>query len=156
MESRAAARFFREAAKKEQAGGGPPCRKVVNVSSISGLFGAATQLAYSAGKAAQVGMTKMLAKEWGRYNVTVNCVAFGDIDTRLTQPLEGEPATIDVKGRALKVGVDQNILEIMKNLTPLGRRGTVEEAAGAVYLFCVPESDFISGQVVVCSGGLAL
>jgi len=52
--------------------------------------------------------------------------------------------------------VDRNILEMMRALTPLGRRGTVEEAAGAVYLFCIPESDFITGQVVVCSGGLAL
>lgn len=153
---RAAARFFREAAKKEQVGGKVPCRKVVNVSSLSGVYGAATQLAYSAAKAAQVGMTKTLAKEWGRYNVTVNCVAFGDIDTRLTQPLEGEPRTIDVKGRALKVGLDQGFLEIMKNLTPLGRRGTVEEAAGAVYLFCLPESNFITGQVVLCSGGLSI
>jgi len=153
---RAAARFFREVAKKEQAGGETRCRKVVNISSVSGVYGAATQLAYSAAKAAQVGMTKTLAKEWGRYNVTVNCVAFGDIDTRLTQPLEGDSRTIDVKGRALKVGVDRNILEMMRALTPLGRRGTVEEAAGAVYLFCIPESDFITGQVVVCSGGLAL
>jgi len=153
---RAAGRYFREAAKKEQAAGELRCRKVVNISSISGVFGAPTQLAYSAGKAAQVGMTKTLAKEWGRYNVTVNCVAFGDIDTRLTAPLAGEPRTIDVKGRALKVGVDQNVLEIMRNLTPLGRRGTVEEAAGSVYLFCIPESDFITGQVLICSGGLAL
>ena len=153
---RAAARFFRETAKKEQASGEIRCRKVVNISSVSGVYGAATQLAYSAAKAAQLGMTKTLAKEWGRYNVTVNCVAFGDIDTRLTQPLEGDPRTIAVKGRDLKVGVDRNILELMRNLTPLGRRGTVEEAAGAVYLFCIPESDFITGQVVVCSGGLAL
>jgi 3-oxoacyl-[acyl-carrier protein] reductase len=153
---RAAAPFFRETAKREQAAGALRCRKVVNISSISGIYGAATQLAYSAGKAAQVGITKTLAKEWGRYGVTVNCVAFGDIDTRLTQPLDGSPETIDVKGRDHKVGVDRDVIELMRSLTPLGRRGTVEDAAGAVSLFCLPESDFVTGQVLVCSGGLAL
>jgi 3-oxoacyl-[acyl-carrier protein] reductase len=152
---RAAAHFFRETAKREQAHGETRCRKVVNISSISGVYGAATQLAYSAGKAAQVGMTKTLAKEWGRYNVTVNCVAFGDIDTRLTQPLDGDPRTIDVGGRAHKVGVARGTLEMMTGLTPLGRRGRAEEAAGAVFLFCIPESDFVTGQVLVCSGGFA-
>ena len=44
---------------------------------------------------------------------------------------------------------------MMQQITPLGRRGTVEEAAGAVYLLCIPESDFVTGQVLVCSGGLA-
>jgi 3-oxoacyl-[acyl-carrier protein] reductase len=150
---RAAAPVFRAAAKREAASGAVRCRKVVNISSISGVFGAATQLAYSAAKSAQLGMTKTLAKEWGRYNVTVNCVAFGDIDTRLTRPLEGAPETIDVRGRDLKVGVDRGTQELMTSLTPLGRRGSPEEAAGAVYLFCLPESDFVTGQILVCSGG---
>jgi len=153
---RAAAPVFREAAKRERASGAVRCRKVVNISSISGVFGAATQLAYSAGKSAQLGMTKTLAKEWGRYNVTVNCVAFGDIDTRLTRPLEGATETIDVRGRDLKVGVDRGVQELMTSLTPLGRRGSAQDAAGAVYLFCLPESDFVTGQVLVCSGGLTL
>ena len=101
-------------------------------------------------------MTRPGADRSWRGTVTVNCVAFGDVDTRLTQPLEGDPQTIGVKGRDLKVGVDRNTLEMMRSLTPLGRRGTVEEAAGAVYLFCIPESDFVTGQVLVCSGGLSL
>lgn len=153
---RAAAGFLRDTAKRERAEGTLRCRKVVNISSISGIYGSATQLAYSAGKAAQVGITKTLAKEWGRYNVTVNCVAFGDIDTRLTQPLEGAHETIEVQGRDYKVGVERATIELMRSLTPLGRRGTVEDAAGAVSLFCLPESDFVTGQVLVCSGGLAL
>jgi 3-oxoacyl-[acyl-carrier protein] reductase len=152
---RAAGKVFREAAKREQQQGSVRCRKVVNVSSISGVYGAATQIAYSAGKAAVIGITKTLAKEWGRYNVTVNCVAFGDIATRLTAPLSGEPKTVNVHGRELKVGLDEMHLAMMQQLTPLGRRGTVEEAAGAVYLLCIPESDFVTGQVLVCSGGLA-
>jgi 3-oxoacyl-[acyl-carrier protein] reductase len=152
---RAAGDFFREAAKREQQEGRVRCRKVVNISSISGVYGAATQIAYSAGKAAVVGITKTLAKEWGRYNVTVNCVAFGDIATRLTEPLGGESKTVSIQGREHKVGLDETTLATLKQMTPLGRRGTVEEAAGAVYLLCIPESDFVSGQVLVCSGGLA-
>ncbi len=148
---RAAGRHFREMARE---GRTSPARKVVNVSSVSGLFGEATQLSYSAAKAALVGMTRSLAKDWGRYNVTVNCVAFGFIETRLTQTFDGEPSRIAIGGRALAVGLDAAQAELMKRMTPLGRAGTPEEAAGAVYLFCLPESDYISGEVVVAAGGL--
>jgi 3-oxoacyl-[acyl-carrier protein] reductase len=116
----------------------------------------ATQLAYSAGKAAVIGMTKTLAKEFGRYNVTVNCVAYGHLETRLTEALEAEAKTIEVKGRELKAGLSPDTIALGKMLTPLGRAGTLEEAAGAVYLFCIPEADFITGQVLHCSGGLIL
>jgi 3-oxoacyl-[acyl-carrier protein] reductase len=154
---RAAAPWFRQVAQREtEQWGSPRCRKVVNISSTSGVFGAATQLAYSAGKAAVVGMTKTLAKEWGRLNVTVNCVAFGHIQTRLTQALVDGPATIDVQGRAHRVGLAPDHVSMLASVTPLGRAGTPEEAAGAVWLFCVPESDYITGEVVVCSGGLSL
>ena len=88
-------RLLREAGHhfRQQASTNPPdtLRKVVNISSISGIYGAATQLAYSSAKAAVVGMTKTLAREWGRYHVTVNCVAFGYIDTRLIEPFEDQP-----------------------------------------------------------------
>jgi 3-oxoacyl-[acyl-carrier protein] reductase len=148
---RAAGRHFRDTAK---AGRTDRARKVVNVSSISGLFGDATQFSYSAAKSALVGMTRSLAKDWGRYNVTVNCVAFGFIETRLTQQFDGDVPEIEVGDRKLKVGLDAAQTELMKSITPLGRAGTTEEAAGAVYLFCLPESDFISGEVVVAAGGL--
>jgi 3-oxoacyl-[acyl-carrier protein] reductase len=153
---RAAGNYFRDAAKCESGQGGINCRKVVNVSSLSGVYGAATQVAYSAGKAAVIGMTKTLAKEFGRYNVTVNCVAYGHIATRLTEPLTDKQKTIEVKGRELKVGLSQEMLALGKALTPLGRPGTLEEAAGAVYLLCIPESDFVTGQILHCSGGLIL
>ncbi len=153
---RAATPFIREAARREiEAHGRARARKVVNISSVSGLHGAATQIAYAAGKAALFGVTKSLAKEWGRYNVTVNCVAFGHIETRLTQPLEDGPRTIDVNGRALRVGLDADTLERIRTMTALQRPGSPEDAAGAVFLFCIPESDFITGQVVECSGGAA-
>ncbi len=144
---RAAGRHFREADRSVT-------RKIVNVSSISGVYGAATQLSYSAGKAALIGLTKTLSKEWGHYNVTVNCVAFGHIETRLTARFEDEPDTISVQGRELPVGLDPTTYEMIRQMTPLARTGTPEDAAGAVYLFCIPESDFISGQIVICSGGL--
>ncbi len=153
---RAATPFIREAARREAAHGGRPrTRKVVNISSVSGLHGAATQIAYAAGKAALFGMTKSLAKEWGRYNVTVNCVAFGHIETRLTQPLEDGPRTISVKGQDLKVGLDPATLERIRASTALGRPGTPEDAAGSVFLFCIPESDYVTGQILECSGGAA-
>ncbi len=138
----------------EAAEGDVACRKVVNISSVSGTDGAPTQFAYSAAKAAVVGMTRTLAKEWGRLNVTVNCVAFGPIDTRLTQTYEDEPPTIDVGGRDYKVGLSAGQTEAMINTVPLGRVGAPADAAGAVYLFCIPESDFVTGQLLVCSGGL--
>ncbi len=150
---RAAGRHFRQMAKQ---GGSEQARKVVNVSSISGLFGEATQFSYSAAKSALVGMTRSLAKDWGRYNVTVNCVAFGMIETRLTQVFEGEVPQIEIGEHKLNVGLDAAQAELMKRLIPLGRAGTPQEGAGAVYLFCLPESDFISGEIVVASGGLRM
>ena len=154
---RAAGRHIRTAAKAAEAQGNTPVnRKVVNISSVSGLFGAETQLSYSAAKSGLVGVTKTLAKEWGRYNVNVNCVAFGHIQTRLTAPYEEKPGEIEVHGRPHKVGLSEQQLAQVDALTPLKRRGTAKEAAGAVYLFCIPESDFVSGQVLVCGGGLAM
>ena len=152
---RAASHFIRRAAKQEEAEGRAYHRKVVNVSSVAGFYGGATQVAYSAGKAAQIGITKTLAKEWGRYRVNVNCVGFGWIETRLTQEFEaGGPAQINVKGRDYAVGFSHEAREAMKQTIPLGRPGTPEEAAGAVYLFCLPESDYITGETVIAGGGL--
>ena len=150
---RAAGHHFRAMAKE---GRTVPARKVVNVSSVAGLFGEATQFSYAAAKSALVGMTRSLAKDWGRYNVTVNCVAFGFIETRLTQTFASEVPEIEIGERKLKVGLDAAQVETMKRLIPLGRAGTPEEAAGAVLLFCLPESDYISGEIVVAAGGLRM
>jgi 3-oxoacyl-[acyl-carrier protein] reductase len=150
---RAAGRHFRQMAKD---GRTARARKVVNVSSISGLFGEATQFSYSAAKSALVGITRSLAKDWGRYNVTVNCVAFGFIETRLTQSFDGAVPEIEIGHRKLKVGLETSRAELMKSLIPLGRAGTPEEAAGAILLFCLPESDFITGEIVCASGGLRM
>lgn len=151
---RAWAPWLRTTAKSEAETGVSRCRKVVNISSVSGTQGSPTQIAYSAGKAGVIGMTKTLAKEWGRYNVTVNCVAFGPIETRLTQRYQDEPPVIEVEGRSHKVGLSDSQIHGLEATSPLGRTGQPEDGAGAVYLFCIPESDFITGEILTCSGGL--
>jgi 3-oxoacyl-[acyl-carrier protein] reductase len=152
---RAFIQHVRPAAEAEQRAGQRVVRKVVNISSTSGVNGNAGQVNYSAAKAGIMGMTKTLAREWGRYNVTVNAVAFGLIQTRLTQPLRGGASgTIDVQGRTVKIGVQEERLEALNRMIPLGRGGTPGEAAGAVYLFCSPDSDYVNGQTLVVNGGL--
>jgi 3-oxoacyl-[acyl-carrier protein] reductase len=134
-------------------GSAVPCRKVVNISSIAGLGGNAGQANYAAAKAGVTGLTRALAKEWGRYNVTVNTVAFGLIQTRLTQAPADGGATISVQGRDIRVGVNPGLLAAMEQMIPLGRAGTPADAAGAVYLMCIPESDYVSAQTLICGGG---
>ena len=91
---RAAATHIRAQAKSEIADGRRVMRKVVNITSIAGTDGNPGQAGYAAGKAGVIGLTKTLAKEWGRYNVNVNAVGFGMIETRLVQPLGGSDAYI--------------------------------------------------------------
>jgi 3-oxoacyl-[acyl-carrier protein] reductase len=146
---RAASAWLRETAKRETEQGTPITRKVVNITSISGLDGNPGQAGYSSGKAAIVGLTRTLAKEWGRYNVTVNAVGFGLIDTRLTRP----ETEVNVGGKNLHVGMKSQVREQMPKLIPLGRLGTPEEAANAVFFFCSPLSDYVTGEVLVCGGG---
>lgn len=150
---RAAQPVIRALSKAEAEAGERRVRKVVNISSVAGLFGNAGQSNYSAAKAGIVGMTQTLAKEWGRMNVTVNCVAYGLISTRLTSAAAGE-ASAQIEGRDIKLGVNPDLLQAMERTIPLGRAGTPEEAANAVYLLCIPESDYVSGQTLLCSGGL--
>jgi 3-oxoacyl-[acyl-carrier protein] reductase len=146
---------LKEAVEKERAEGKRIVRKVVNISSTSGVNGNAGQSNYSAGKAGIVGLTKTLAKEFGRYDVTVNAVAFGYIQTRLTKPLsQGESGEIEVQGRKVKIGVQGGRIAAMNQMIPLGRGGLPTEAAGSVYLFCSPDSDYVSGQCLVVNGGL--
>jgi 3-oxoacyl-[acyl-carrier protein] reductase len=153
---RAASEHFRVASKQEAADGREVIRKVVNISSMAGTHGNAGQVNYSSAKAALVGMTKTLSKEWGRYKVCVNCVAFGFIETRLTKPNDDPATVIEIEGKAIQAGVPAAMLGALKTMVPLGRAGTPEEAAGGVYLLCIPESDYVSGQVLIVGGGVSL
>ncbi|MDA7415321.1 SDR family NAD(P)-dependent oxidoreductase [Xenophilus arseniciresistens] len=151
---RAAQPYLRSASSAEQAQGREIFRKVVNVSSVSGTGGNAGQVNYSAAKAGVIGLTKAMAKEWGRMKVNVNCVAFGAIETRLTQRVpQGERALVNIDGNEVRVGIPAERATLAEREIPLGRLGTPEEAAGAIYLFCLPESDYISGQTLICGGG---
>ena len=144
---RAATEPIRRFAKAEAAEGREVFRKVVNISSVVGLGGNPGQVNYASAKAGIIGMTKTLAKEWGRYKVNVNCVAFGFIRTAMTQPIAAEGDR--------KVGVQPEVLEkLEREMIPLGRLGTPAEAADGVYLFCTPESNYISGQVITVGGGV--
>jgi 3-oxoacyl-[acyl-carrier protein] reductase len=150
---RAASGFIRESAKREIAASQRVMRKVVNITSIAATDGNPGQAAYSAGKAGIIGLTKTLAKEWGRYNVNVNAVGFGLIDTRLVQPLTDAGAKMEMHGHQIRLGVQPSLLDSLKSACPLGRLGTPEEAAGAVLFFCSPLSDYVTGEVLICGGG---
>jgi len=151
---RAASSYIRETAKKEIAAGQHVMRKVVNITSIAGTDGNPGQAGYSSGKAGVIGLTKTMAKEWGRYNVNVNAVGFGLIGTRLVQPLTDAGAKMEMHGHQIRLGVQPGLLDSVKTACPLGRLGTPEEAAGAVLFFCSPLSDYVTGEVLICGGGL--
>jgi 3-oxoacyl-[acyl-carrier protein] reductase len=151
---RAAAPYLRETAKKEKAATGQArARKIVNVSSTSGTRGNAGQANYSSGKAGVVGLARTMAKEWGQFNIQVNAVAFGRIDTRLTQAKEKDEKIR--RGEAeIAIGIPAERLERTTPLIPMGRPGTALEAAGAIFFFASPFSDYVSGQVLEVTGGL--
>lgn len=151
---RAASEPIRLFAKQEAKEGREIFRKLVLISSIAGTNGNAGQINYSAAKSALIGMTKTLSKEWGRYKVCANCVAFGLIETRLTKSQDDPASRVVIDGREIQSGIPAATLAKVSAAIPLGRAGTVEEAAGGVYLFCIPESDYVTGQVVTVSGGM--
>jgi 3-oxoacyl-[acyl-carrier protein] reductase len=153
---REASNFIRDAAKKEQAATGrAKARKVVNVTSASGVYGNAGQVNYSTAKAGITGLTKSLAKEWGRYNVQVNCVCYGFIETRLTAAKESAE-TVQRGGEEVTLGVPDQLRQIAPLLIPLGRPGTPEEAAGPMLFLASPLSNYVSGIVLEVTGGRAL
>jgi 3-oxoacyl-[acyl-carrier protein] reductase len=149
---RAAAPHLREPAKKERAEGREVFRKVVNVSSVSGTMGNAGQANYAAGKAAVVGLTKTLAKEWGQFKINVNAVAFGFIQTRLTAP-KVEANQIEIDGETVQLGIPEPIRGVVPMMIALARTGTPQEAAGGVFFLCSPWSNFVHGQVLNVTGG---
>ncbi len=150
---RAASGFIKGHAKQESEEGREVFRKVVNISSIAGTGGNVGQANYSSAKSAVLGLTKSLAKEWGRYKVNVNCVAFGYIETRLTEATD-DKKSITVDGNTVGIGIPTKVAGGFAAMVPLGRPGTPEEAADGVYLMCCPESNYVSAQVLTVGGGL--
>ena len=147
---RAAAPFLRESAKADIAAGRtPPCRKIVNVSSTSGVAGNAGQINYAAGKMGIVGMTKTIAKEWGRFNICCNAVAYGFIESRLTQAKEKG----DTTSTGIALGIPRAQREAAIRYIPLHRYGTPEDAAGPVLFLASSLSDYVTGSVVLVTGG---
>ena len=149
---RAVAPHMREPAKKEREEGREVFRKIVNVTSISGTMGNAGQANYSSAKAAVVGLTKTLAKEWGQFKVNVNAVAFGYIETRLTAT-KAESNVMEIGGEKVQLGIPDQLRGMAAMLIPLGRPGTPQEAAGGVFFLCSPWANFVSGQVLNVTGG---
>jgi 3-oxoacyl-[acyl-carrier protein] reductase len=149
---RAAAPHLREPAKQEKEEGREVFRKIVNISSISGTMGNAGQANYSAGKAAVVGLTKTLAKEWGQFKINVNAVAFGFVETRLTAAKEsGNVMTKD--GEEIQLGIPEQMRQMAAMIIPIGRPASPEEAAGPVFFLCSPWSNYVHGQVLNVTGG---
>ncbi|HXV51941.1 MAG TPA: SDR family oxidoreductase [Solirubrobacterales bacterium] len=150
---RAIAPHWREAAKAERNEGVERFRKIVNISSISGTMGNAGQVNYSSAKAGVVGLTKTLAKEWGGFKINCNAVAFGFIETRLTQAKEkGE--TLEVgDGEQVELGIPEQMRAMASAIIPLGRPAQPEEAAAPVLFLSSELSNYVHGQCLNVTGG---
>ena len=152
---RALAPTWREAAKAEKGEGKEVFRKIVNITSISGTMGNSGQANYSAAKAGVTGLTKTIAKEWGGFKVNCNAVAFGFVETRLTQAKEkGEK--MKAAGDAdeeVDLGIPEQLRQMAAMTIPLGRPAQPEEAAGPVLFLCSELANYIHGQVINVTGG---
>ncbi len=136
---RAAVQHWRPLAKAEAEAGEAQHRKIINVTSASGLIGAAGQSNYAAAKMGIVGLTKTWAKELGRLRINVNAVSPTAL-TAMTEPLLQDPAAAEKRLARFA----------------LGRYGSPEEIAPAFVFLASSESDYITGQVLCVDGGLVI
>ncbi len=151
---RAAAPHMREPAKKEAAEGKEVFRKIINIASVSGTMGNTGQANYSSAKAGVTGLTKTVAKEWGQFKVNVNAVAFGFVETRLTQSKEkGEKIEAGEGGPEIEIGIPEQMRQMAAMIIPLGRPAQPEEAAGPVLFLASGLSNYVHGQVLNVTGG---
>ncbi|MFA5262128.1 MAG: 3-oxoacyl-[acyl-carrier-protein] reductase [Candidatus Omnitrophota bacterium] len=111
---------------------------IVNISSISGISGIARQVNYSAAKAGIIGLTKSLAREVAPYNIRVNCVAPGFIETDMIAVLK------------------EDLKEKYRHSVPLGRFGDSKDVAKTVSFLLSDQSNYITGQVIKVDGGLSM
>jgi 3-oxoacyl-[acyl-carrier protein] reductase len=147
---RAATPYFRLELKPGELA---PLRSIVNVTSVAGLAGNVGQANYAAAKAGIVGLTKTIAKEWGRFGVRCNAVAFGYIQTRLTSAKS--PDNVVKRGdKEIPLGVPDQMRDLIVQMIPLGRGGLPEEAAQAILYLGSPISSYVSGHVLEVTGGM--
>lgn len=150
---RAAGTSMIAAARQESQSGVEVFRKVVNVSSLLAISGQAMSSNYGAAKGGVIGLTRALANEWGRYRINVNCVAFGLISTRLSGAGD-DGSEIAIGDARINLGDIGRLAAEGVSRIPLGRMGTPAEAADAIFLFCLPESNYVTGETLIVSGGL--
>ncbi len=110
--------------------------RIINVSSVVGLYGNFGQTNYAATKAGVIGMTKVWARELGKKGINVNAVAPGFIQTEMTE------------------GVPEKVLDLMRSKTPLGRLGSARDVANIYLFFASDEAAFVHGAVLSVDGGL--
>ena len=145
---RSAARYLRDVAKKELEDHGHPLyhRKIVNFFSTAAIRGNPGQINYTAAKMGNVGITRTVAQEWGRFWINCNAVAPGFTNTRLTAP----------KQKGDELGVPEEQRQAMLQRIPMGRFGEPEDIANAVLFFSSPLSDYVTGQTINVSGGMQI
>lgn len=124
----------------ERAKANPEARcngKVVNITSTAGLRGTIGQINYAAAKAGVVGLTMAAAREWARFKINVNAVAYGIIETEMTEVIRSDP----------------KFHETYLKQIPLGRYGEPEEVAPPVLFFASSDADYVTGQTLSVCGG---
>ncbi len=135
---RAVAPWFRDRERRAP-------RRVVNIASVAGIHGSIGNTNYASAKAGVIGLTRTLAREWAQFGVTVNAVAPGYIETRLTAVRKGPDD---------RYGIPRDVRDALLARIPVGRGGTPQDVANAVAFFCSPDSDYITGQVLEVAGGM--
>jgi 3-oxoacyl-[acyl-carrier protein] reductase len=140
--------YMRDVAKKELEELGRPAyhRKIVNFFSTAAIRGNPGQVNYVAAKMGNIGITRTIAQEWGRFLINCNAVAPGFTNTRLTQ----------AKQKGDELGVPEAQRQATLARIPMGRFVEPEDIAGAVLFFCSPLSDFVTGQELNVSGGMQI
>ena len=169
--ARATAPYWREAARRDDEAGVTSHRKTVMVSSGSALTGIVGAANYGSAKAGMLGLMLTLAREWGRYRVNVNAVAFGAIQTRFGLP-QSDREVIVTGGRTIHVGmppkhaeragvvIDPDHIPTNEEIyrpraspfSLFGRHGTIREAADSIFFLASPLSDYVTGETLVVAG----